>query len=355
LKARIQLLSRAALDKAGVPLKNQAMKKWGIISAVLVIVGVLAASSPAYAIDPPDSMSILSARVVQNTVEPGDMAIVFHYNLAYAEYPSEPASESIMFRLYSPDGSTLHATTVPYVFFANGYGQGVGGFYFSAADMPPTGWGGAYRVNIAGSPAHFDPLPDPYYYVLSVDDYSGVEDPAENQELMKSYIITVCRSLEIAYPTVTLHGTTDVGTVLTAVGETYFRGAIPGITGTAPTLFFTQFYTPEAMELTYTNDLGATYAARLVGTDVMDGFDAVGAEFGISGQTVAAFLFIVAAIALIVFLAYKGWGTEPGLAGGAIILTMGTVLLGDALMAIRLTMGLIAGMMVFYVLVFKRA
>jgi len=63
------------------------MKKCLIIVAVPTIVGLLAISTPACAIDPPDSMSILSARVVQNTVESGDMTIVFHYNLAYAEYP----------------------------------------------------------------------------------------------------------------------------------------------------------------------------------------------------------------------------------------------------------------------------
>lgn len=289
------------------------MKKWFVPTIAAILMTTLVLSSPAYAIDPPDSISIMSAQVVQNTVEPGDMAIVFHYNMPYTpSYPEVPASESIIFRLYSSDGNTLLTTSIPFVFFSNGYGQGASGFYFSAANIPVEGWGAGYKINIAGSPAHFDPLPDPYYYVLAADDYSSVEEQLLNQEIMKSYIISVCESLELAYPTFSLHGTTDAGTVLTAIGEHYFRGAVPGI---APTLFFVQFYTPEVMELTYTDDLGAPYATRLAGSDVMRGFSAIGEKLGIIGETVGAFLFVLAAIALIVFLSYKGWGTEPGLIG----------------------------------------
>lgn len=307
--------------------------------------------SPVYATEAPDSISILSAQVVRNTITDGDMTFVAHYNLAYEDYPSEPASSTFIFRLYSPDGLTLLAATTPYVIFNNGYSHGVVSFYFDAEDAPE--WGLAYKIDIAGSPLYFDPPPDPYNYVLS--DYSGTTDQQANQELLKSYILGVCDLMEQAEPSWVLHGSTDVGIVLTALGEVYFRGAIPGLQSMAPTLFFVQFYTPEPTELTYTDELAQEYGGRLEGTDIMLGFERLGAEFNLSGGTTAAFLVILACIALIIFLAAKGWGIEPGMLGAGIILTLGALLLGNALMVLRFFMAFIGGIMIFYLLFLRRA
>lgn len=327
-----------------------------ILAALLAVILIICVAAPVLAADPispPDSMSIVSAKVVRNTVEPGDMAIVFHYNLAYADYPDTPASQTMMFRLYSPDGLTLLATAVPYVFFSFGYGNGVSSFYFNA-DTAPT-WGQAYLINIAGSPAYFETLPEPYYYTITSADYSGVTDKSGNQELMKSYILTVCDALETAYLSITLKGSTDVGMVLTATGEAYFRGAVPGLASIAPSLFFTQFYVPKPIPVEYDATLQESYTGRLDDSDLMSGFDAIGEKAGVTGQTVGAFAMILLAIGLLIFTNYKGWGSEPGVVGAGIILTLGAVLLGDAVMTIRFIMALIAGILIFYQLFLKKA
>src|SRR3990172_6327807 len=154
-----------------------------IISAIAIF---LVMAVPVFAVDPPGSISVISAKVTRFLVEENDMLIVFHYNLDYASIPDEPASDTFSFRLYDTDGTTLLLSAIPYVYLNNGYGQGVSAFYFSAEDAPT--WGGAYIINIVGSPAYFDPLPTPYNYPIASGDYVTVTSQSANRSALKSYI-----------------------------------------------------------------------------------------------------------------------------------------------------------------------
>lgn len=324
----------------------------------LLVMALVVFSFPAQAIDPPDSITIYSAKIVRNTAEDGDWSIAFHYGLNYADYPETAASETFIFRLYSADGSTLLSSTAPYVYFNYGYGQGAGSFYFDPDTVTALGlvWGTDYRIDIVGSPAFFDPMPTPYTYVLTSSDYSSVTSQEDNQEQMKSYILSVCRRLEAVYTDIQLQGSTDAGTVLTAIGESYFRGAIPGIASIAPTLFFTQFYIPESQDIDYDNTLAEGYEERLEDSDVMQGADAAGAKIlGISGKELAAGFFFILAIAAVIFTNAKGWGVEPGLLVAGMLITCGSLLLGGPVATFGFVLAFVCGIIGLFILIAKRA
>lgn len=327
--------------------------KYVRIFVILVALGLALVPFPALATDAPTSRSVISSFVVRNAVEPGDMAIAFHYNIAYSDYPTELASETFMFRLYTSDLSEVLATSVPYSYsFNNGYGQGISGFYFSADDAPT--WGEAYKINIAASPIYFDPVPAAYYSSLS--NYSIETDQDASQDAMRDYILDVCHLLQAFDADLVLTGNTDYGEMLSAFGESYLRGAIPGISSIAPGLFMVQTYSISLETPTYNMSLEQTYKARLEDSDIMIGADRIGEYlFGVTGQTVMAFVAILACIALLLFLLSKGWGMEPGYIGSSIILTAAALLLGDAIFYIRIIMALLAGVFIMFLILGRRS
>jgi len=330
------------------------MKRRVIIAAVLAFLLVLVVAVPALALDAPDSMSIVSAGVYRNLAEDGDMTVVFQYNIAYADFPEDvTAAASIFLRLYSADGLTLLAAKAPSAFFNYGYGLGIASFYFSADDAPA--WGGAYIINIAGNPALFDPLPTPANYTLPASDYATSEDQAENQALLTSYVLSCCDIIEKAYPAYILSGSTDVGKVLTALGEVYIRAVIPGAATLAPQLFYTQLYQPEVIPTDYSMDVAEDYRGRLNGTDLQIGLDRLGEEAGLDWETLAAFLIAIAAIGLIIWTNKMNWGSEPGMIGAGIILAFGAIVLGGAAFYIRIIMAFLAGLLLMNRLWLKKA
>lgn len=323
-----------------------------LILILALIAGLfIAQAHPILATELPDSISVVSVFVARNTVVDGDMAIVFHYNIEYETYPDDPASDTIIFRLYDPTGTYILASKSPYVYFNNGYGNGVASFYFEES---PT-WGLQYKINITGSPVFFDPLPSEYNYAIPNSSYCSSSNQSVNQEFMASYIITVCEQLQIAYEDYTLYGSTDTGVVLSSLGELYFRGAIPGIQSMAPSLFLTQAYVPETEYID--TDLGQadTYAERLEDTDIMEGLDAIGDEAGIPGEAVAGGGVFIVCIGAVIFTTRKGWGVNPGLIVSAILLAASAVILGGANMVVGIVLALIAAILIFFMIFFKRS
>jgi hypothetical protein len=329
-----------------------------LISALLSSVPVMAAPFPQLekynytpGIEQPTSITIVSVFAASSTISSGDISIVFLYNIAYSEYPSEPASDAFILRLYSA-GDQLLASSTPYVKYDNGYGYGVGSFYFTNDEAPL--WESALNLQIVGNPAAFDTLPTPYQYTMTDSDYAEGTTKAENQEEMCEYILEICEQLSSAH-SVSFSGITDSGYVLTTLGENYFMNAVPGIMSMAPDIFYIQAHIPTEIELTYSNDLAVEYSEKLEGYDIMVGFQRIGDLMGVPGQTAAAFIMVIISIALIVFLTYKGWPVEPGLIGAGIIMSGGAIILGDAVLGIRIVMGFIAGILIMYTLFLKKA
>jgi hypothetical protein len=283
------------------------------ISFILCVLPTLPVTATAL---PSGTITVESVRVVRNTIQPNDFALVFHYNIPYGTYPPDPSSSTIMFRFYSADGLTLLAAARPYVYYNTGYRNGVGSFYFGNTTAPL--WGGAYILNISGSPAFFDPLPPPVNHVLATDEYYAGTTQASNQIAMANYILNVViPPLEVAYPTVLLKTTTDTSVALTTEGETYFRGAVPGIQSIAPTLFSLQAFSLTSNQTISTNiSLATDSSAHLAGSDIMGGLAGLNTVLGmgLSADIIAGGLvFIGSVLICIATTRRRNWGLYPGL------------------------------------------
>lgn len=334
------------------------MNKKLTIGLIVLLAVVFIPPALAYALAAPESMSIQEARAIRNLVETGDMAVVFHYRIEYDSYAGlTPASQTIIFRLYSANGTSLLAVSRPYVysgFETNGYGDGVSSFYFAAADAPT--WGAAYRINIFGVPAYYDPIQTMTYTMTSADYSDAVLEAASRSDLYNT-VITLCDTFGTIYPEVTLKATTDSGVVLSGYGETYFRGAVPGLQTMCPALFFIQTYVPEKMAVEdYDMSLQTDYTARLVGTDIERGANRLGEwAGGIGGNVIMGLGIFIACIAVCIFTMRKGWGLEPGMLVGIGIVVLGSMLVGSFLFTLVMIIGLLAAMGIMYVFAYKKA
>jgi len=149
----------------------------------------------------PDTIQVKDVQVVKNVAEAGDMFIAFWYEWSYAsedDIPAIPADQVILFTLLDTDGTTILATQKPYVFFENGFQQGISGFYFADGDDPT--WGGAYKIRISAVPGIYTTPPDPVNYTLTSSDYSLVETEAENEAILEAWLIVAGCSAREATP-----------------------------------------------------------------------------------------------------------------------------------------------------------
>lgn len=331
------------------------MRKLLLYLSVALLV-TIAIGMPVYAVEAPDNKGDLDVRVFRNLAETGDMLVVFQWNWDYSDnYSDTPASDSIMYRLYDTDGTTLFVATQPYVFSpieTNGYGNNVGSLYFNAADNLT--WGEAYILNIYGTPAFFDPAEN-QNYTLATDDYSTVTSQEDNRNELYAYIMLLCDRFD-AFFDIELKTSSDSGVVLSSYGELLFRGALDGLQSLCPQLFFIQLYIPEAMPTDYDTSLMDTYTDRLVGTDIEKGFERLGDLMGgMSGGLAAGVLFFIGIMGLCIWTAKKGWPIELGIGGSIIIGIFAAILVGDVMFTLLMIGSLIAGMGIFYLLTFKRS
>lgn len=328
-----------------------------VVIILMPLIALVLIATPAYALEPPDDISIDSIQVIRNTAEDGDIAFLFYFDTDYVSYPESPsADDSVILRLLDTDGITLIATGSPYSLFDHGYGPQVSSFYFDADTVSSLGltWGEQYTISITFSEAYIT-SPPVENYMIAANDYSDTTDQDENQVILASWVLEVCDDLHEARADYLLYILTDSGVVLTTIGELYFRGAIPGLQSMSPDLFYFQYTTPEVTEIEYTANMTAVYGGRLDDTDVMTGFDRIGDQLGISGGFVIALFFVIIAIAILIFTTYKGWGPEPGLLMGGNWLTLGALLAGNTVMVLRIVIAFIAGIMLLYVMLFRRA
>jgi len=333
-----------------------------LLTAGFIAVGVLlATSTTAYAIDLPDSINLIDARAFQNLNETGDMLVVYHGKVNYdsynGTYPAVPASSSIMLRFYADNG-TLMASAAPYVYYPfdnNGYGDFVSAFYFDAASAPV--WEGAHSINIQGVPSYYTPAEAvSLYKPLASSDYEDSADTAVNQENLYIYILSLCDQFKSIYTDVSLKSTTDVGTVLSAYGEAYFKSAIPGLSTLCPDLFYVQVYIPEVMPVTaYDESLADTMATHTDGGDIERGMTRLGTVIGVGASFMWGLLTFVGSLVICIYCQKKGWGVELGMTISSLLVILIAVLVGDAIFSLMMIVGLLATIGIMWVMFLRRA
>jgi len=327
-----------------------------VIAAVLVALILIGIASPlALAfIAPPESIGIISAHVFQDLAETGDTSIIFYWAIPY---PSDnytglpPASLSIFFQLTDPTGTTVMQTTQPYVFapFGTvGYGYGVSSFYFSAADTIVDG--GAYQIQLIESPSYYE-TPASTSHTLTSTEWEGT-----TQGDMYNQFIQLCDILLGDYPSVALKSSTGSGIVLSAYGESYFRGAVPGIQTLCPKLFIEQVYSPVAMtQVPYNNSLQELYGLRLEGSEIKRGSDRIGAYFSVTGYFILGIFTFVCCLILCIFTMKKWGDLYSGMIASVILCIAAAVLMGNAVFTIVMIGALISAIAIFFQFFGKRA
>lgn len=325
---------------------------------IFIFVAGIAVAMQAYAIDAPDDLSIPKHKVFRNLAETGDFLIVFEYEFATDNYSDTPASESLIFRLYDIDGTSLLQSASPYVYpyyESNGYGTGVSAFYFGASDSPPA-WESTLTIEIMGVPAFFSTTVSEKY-TLTESDYLSETTQEANQDALYDFVLLEADRLTADYEAtgVILKSSSDSNLVLSTYGESYFGNAISGLSQLCPDLFFIQVYIPEQMSTSYNMTLQTTLTNRLASDDIGKGFTRLGSKIGTSGAFAAAAVTFALTMLLCIWTTKKGWGLEIGMLGSAIVGTFMAILVGNVVFTILMILALLAGMGIVYLILFKRS
>jgi len=320
-------------------------------------------ASPAFAyLINPSSISIPDVKVFRNLAETGDCLYVFSYDIEIPSdnYSTTPASDSIIFRLYDTDNTTVKAVATPYVypyFESNGYADGISSFYFGASDNASV-WGSDLQIEVYGWPSFYSPTISEKFPITS-SDYVLVTTQETNRSLLKDFVLLLADRLAADYQDtgVILKSTSDSGIVLSSYGEMYFRGAIDGLDALCPELFFIQVVVPEVMEVEpYDTSLADTLrAAHYTGGDMERGFNRIGDVIGVSGDVAVAILFFGLSLGLCIWTTRKGWGVEVGLGLSALVGTLSAVLVGSILFTILMCVSFVAVGGIVYLTLLKRA
>jgi len=332
-----------------------------LIKAVVAILisAILAIGLPLVAFAWPNDATITlqSRHVYRNLAEADDMAVIFHWRWVSDNYSATPASSTIFIEL-SING-TIQSAATPYVFSLfenNGYGDGMTGFYLSAATVPE--WEGAYTIRIAGLPMYYSPYGDVPFkdFYLESSDYTSSTTQEDNRAELKTYILDECDIFKTIYPDVALKSVSSSGTTLSDYGEAYFTSTIPGLQTLCPDLFYIQTLVPEVMTVqAYDMSRQTITTARLEGTDLKRGAERLGTAMGVSWAVVWGIFTLIGCLVVAVKCAKKGWGVEVGLFINGCIVTAVALLVGDLMFTLVMVGGLLAIIGISWALFGKRA
>ena len=213
----------------------------GIVLATIAV--FILGAAPVYAdtANPDSTPTIEQMNFYQNSIESGDITLIIYANVPYASLPSTPASRTFIWRLIDEDGVTELGSTVGLDFNDDGYGYNVYSMYFSASEVTALGivWGTAYTVRLSGNPSVFD-TPPIYNYAVVAGDYSSETVQATVQAEIATRIIDLGTALNIRWglsADESLILENETTTVLSTIGESFFRGAIHGVQAMAPGAF----------------------------------------------------------------------------------------------------------------------
>lgn len=119
-----------------------------LLALLLLTIVVLPSVVKAQTAVPDITHQIRQVEVYRNTLEIDDQLYLFSYELEYTFTPSDPVSDTFIFRLMN--GAVLLGSTVAYPYEDNGYVRGIASLYFDAASAPA--WNGAYTTYFEGNP-----------------------------------------------------------------------------------------------------------------------------------------------------------------------------------------------------------
>ena len=263
-----------------------------LMALLLACVALLSFSMTAYAIDNPDSTPVVEdVWAWRNVLDTGDMFVMLVENTPYATTPTDYTySEAFIWRFM--DGDSDLGQALGYNFNEDGFGYNVIGFYWDSADAPA--WSGNYTLKLSGSPTAFDTPPE-YNFPISAAAYSALTDTDDVKADIAETVISTAHDFYSYWglsSLTTLISETETGTVLSLIGQTFFRGAIYGIQGMAPAAFPISISSFTITDRTWTDDYVTTLEAQHAGNTIESGFEAgedfLDVDYNLMGLMIAA-------------------------------------------------------------------
>lgn len=330
------------------------MKK--IIASLILAVSIIAGHSiPALAIAAPDSApSVLSSdiHVYRNSLETGDMLIVFRENTPYATTPTDfTYPQAFVWRLIDTDGTTEIAQALGYVYNESGFGYNVISFYLSAAEFTAAGlaWGDALFLRLSETPAAFA-SPTYWTFAIPAGAYSSLTVTADVKAAIAAQVLAFATQLDTNWGlsgTTSLLSDSETGTVLSLYGQAFFRGAIFGVQSLAPAAFPLIIENINTDPRMWSANYSSALAAQMAGTSLETAFTA-GETFLDVGYNLFGLLLV---IGMIIFLVICNWMLAgSGSVWRGFIDAGGVLVIGSRLTLIGLgEVGLVAAICWIYV------
>lgn len=257
-------------------------------------------ATPALALAEPSSVSLDDIVIFHDLLTPGDMLATVPYNVSFATAPDENISQTFIFTVLSPDGSTVNGTALAYPAYNGGYGPGLVAFYWASGMVS----GESYIFRVQENPVYY-PAPDYWDFPVSVSNYSTETDQAV---ALKTKILDSSIFLSTSFG-VPLSSTSESGgLVLSAYGELYYLNVIPGLQQMTPTLFSVQLEDPDFTRRSWSTSFADALKTKYEGTILYDAMTGFGGLFSVetTGAMTIVSVFIFLVVVSISVLKFKG-------------------------------------------------
>lgn len=265
----------------------------------------LFSANPCYAINLPTSTpTVEKINIYRNLLESGDWLVLIYFNIPYTTNPTEPISQTFMWRLFATDNVTEVGTELPYSFNDNGYGYNLASMYFSKVEVTAANitWGSTLPLRLSGNPTTFTSPPQ-YNFNLNPGDYSNLTITADVQTELSLRILAIASSLDTRWTlgsTYSLLNETETGTVLSIYGEAFFRGVIYGLQSLCPQVFAYVVSDMNLTQRTWTTTYIETLKNQWSGTWIDTAKNALNALFGTSYSLSWLLISLIAALVVLI-------------------------------------------------------
>lgn len=277
-----------------------------VIASVTTCVAI---AVPVLAISNPDiGPTINAVYAFQNVAMAGDMLFFIDENIFYNTLPSENAYSAYYLNFIDEDAVTIIASKRIFPFYNYGYGRGIIGFYFNASTCTANTmiWSDAFVFSLEGDPAlSWDvAAPSDTSYVTTWSTYTSM---ALVREEVSELVINFAQTLDGVWGyggTVnTLLSSTSDGLKLSDIGEAYFTGVLPGLSGIAQDAYGTSVTNPDIHKRVYGSGGATALTGQLTGTP----FDLTGVatSMGLTLGCLNSILVLVVVVAIDYFMVRK--------------------------------------------------
>ena len=293
--------------------------------AFTLVISLYAAT--AYAIGPPDTIQVNEANCYNGLAQPGDILCVAYYEIDYNTLPTENIDRA--FIAYFLTSSTAVNSVAPIVYDgtitattsppAQGYGEGVLSFYWSAASVSTTAvvFGGAGQaIKIQGNPAvTFTGAASARETTFNSITWDDSADPSRQ---LGFDVLGLASLLEVNWTaqSVQLNEIASGRWVLTSEGENYFLLAIPNLEFMASGVLTSRLLSPTTERSTFDRSQASTFENIFDSYSIAAAFTAASDLFGLGSSLLLRSLIWLVIIALIFAkFVQRGAPTQLGFAG----------------------------------------